>query len=169
VAGYRVCLISERAIAPALRRELAELLSGILDDGPLYAGEAWRTIPPAFRAVVSRDGRVVGQASGFAVETEPDVDLVGLGDVAVDPQHRRRGLARALCRLVTDEARRRGAAVALAKTKPLRTVLGDLGYRPVTTFAYYHEQHGACLRHPDWMAVAWRAHPTPVRLREGDF
>jgi GNAT superfamily N-acetyltransferase len=165
-----VVLLREDAIGPALRLELGELLADILDDGPRYRGEAWRTLRPCFRAVALDDARrPVGQGSGFAVGTCPDVRLFGLGDVAVHPRHRRRGVARALCAAVTAEARRQGAGVVLAKTKPLRGVLGELGYEPVTGFAYYYEHAGACVRHPDWMAHVTRPHPTPVQLDEGDF
>jgi GNAT superfamily N-acetyltransferase len=163
-------VLPEEEIDSALRARLAALLAGILDEGPRYAAEGWRTLRPRFRAIaLDAGGAPAGQASGFAVATEPDIALFGLGDVAVHPRHRRRGIARRLCAAATAQARRAGAGAMLAKTKPLRGVLAELGYEPVTRFAYYSLDDGACVRHPDWMAVVWRSHPTPVRLGEGDF
>lgn len=168
--AYRVGLVDEASIDPPLRDALAALLAAILDEGPRYRGRAWRTIAPVYRALAfDAGGRPVGQASGFAVASEPDVAVFGLGDVAVDPAHRRRGLARELCRVATSEARRRRAGVLLAKTRPLRSVLGGLGYVAVSEFTFYYEDGAACLRHPDWMAAIETALPRPVRLAEGDF
>jgi GNAT superfamily N-acetyltransferase len=167
---YTTLVIDEASIAPSVRSRIGVLLASILDDGVRYRAEGWRTLRPRFRALAySEAGGLVAQASGFAVPSSPDVRLYGLGDVAVDPGHRRRGIARRLCAAVTEEASRRDAGVVLAKTQPLRTVLADLGYLPVTRFDYYHERDGACSRHPDWMALVRSRHPTPVRLAEGDF
>jgi GNAT superfamily N-acetyltransferase len=167
---YSTLVIDEAAIAPETRSRIGVLLASTLDDGPRYRAEGWRTLRPDFRALAACDaGDVVGHASGFVVPSRPDVRLYGLGDVAVEPRHRRRGIARRLCAAVTDEARRRDAGVLLAKTQPLRAVLADLGFQPVTRFDYYHEHDGTCSRHPDWMALVWCPHGTPVRLAEGDF
>lgn len=162
-------MLDEDAVGAPVRAAVGELLAGILDDGPRYRGQAWRTLRPAFRVLAREGDRPVAQVSGFHVQAEPDVCLYGLGDLAVDPQHRMRGLARRLCADATDEARRRGAGVLLAKTKPMRKVLHELGFVAVERFDYYYEDGGACVRHPDWMALVVDPHPTPVRLEEGDF
>jgi GNAT superfamily N-acetyltransferase len=167
---YTTLVVDEASLSADVRLRIGALLAGILDEGPRYRAEGWRTLRPRFRALaLSEAGDIVGQASGFVVPSTPDVRLYGLGDVAVDVRHRRRGIARRLCAAVTDEASRHDAGVVLAKTKPLRTVLADAGYRPVTRFVYYHESDGMCVRHPDWMALVRHAHPAPVRLAEGDF
>jgi GNAT superfamily N-acetyltransferase len=167
---YRFVVVAETCLAVALRRRIAALLSLTLDDGDLYRERAWRTLAPAFRVVaLGADGDVVGQGSCFAVPCTPAVALVGLGDVAVDPDHRRRGIARTLCRMATQEAWRRGARAALAKTVPLRSVLSDLGYVAVEDFRFYYELDGACVRHPNWMAAVRGDLPHRVRLAEGDF
>jgi GNAT superfamily N-acetyltransferase len=162
-------VLDEDAVGASLRARVGELLAGILDDGPRYRGEGWRTLRPCFRVVALDDGAPVGQVSGFAVEARPEVRLIGLGDLAVDPGHRMRGLARRLCAAATTEARRRGAGVMLAKTRPMRKVLGELGFVAVERFDYYYEEGGACVRHPDWMALVIERHAIPVRLEEGDF
>jgi GNAT superfamily N-acetyltransferase len=169
-APYRIDLVSEAALPDAVRTRLGELLTASFEEGNAYRGTAWRKLAPVFRVLATAaDGDVVGQASGIAIGTRPDIGLFGLGDVAVDRRHRGHGLARALCTLFTEEARRRGAGVAMARTTRLRSVLARLGYVPVTGFDYYFEEHGACVRFPDWMALVWRPHESPVCLEEGDF
>jgi GNAT superfamily N-acetyltransferase len=164
-----IAVLDERRLGAPRLAEIGELLAGILDDGPSYRGAGWRTLRPSFRALALDAGRLVGQVSAFDVATEPDVGLWGLGDLAVQPSHRGRGIARRLCAAAVAEARGRGAGVLLAKTRPMRKVLAELGFAAVADFDYYYEERGACVRHPDWMAAVLRAHPTPVRLHEGDF
>ncbi|MEA2256875.1 MAG: hypothetical protein QOG35_2920 [Solirubrobacteraceae bacterium] len=171
-APYRFLVVGESCLHPGMRARLATLLAGILDDGPSYLDAAWRTLPPAFRVVaLAPEAAVVGQASCFWVPCVPAAPVLGLGDVAVDPAHRRRQVARTLCRMATHEGRRRGARAVVAKTKPLRSVLGDLGYAAIEDFRFYYEDLGAhaCARHPDWMAAAFGEVPARLRLVEGDF
>jgi predicted N-acetyltransferase YhbS len=164
-----ITVLDEEAIGAALRAAVGDLLAGILDDGARYRGQGWRTLRPCFRVFALDAGEPVAQVSGFEIRARPDVRVYGLGDLAVDPRHRRRGLARRLCGEVTVEARRRGAGVLLAKTKPMRKVLSELGFVAVERFDYYYEHDGACVRHPDWMALVVDRHPVPVHLHEGDF
>jgi predicted N-acetyltransferase YhbS len=169
---YRFLVVGESCLHPGMRARLATLLAGILDDGQRYLEDAWRTLPPAFRVVaLGPEGAVVGQASCFWVPCVPAARVLGLGDVAVDPEHRRRQVARTLCRLATREGRRRGARAVVAKTTPLRSVLGDLGYVAIDDFRFYYEDEGAraCARHPDWMAAAFGEVPPRLRFVEGDF
>jgi GNAT superfamily N-acetyltransferase len=168
--GHRFLLVAERDLDPRLRGLIGELLAATLDAGPAYLGRAWRTIEPFVRAVaLDRSGAVVGHAAGFRVPSRPAARIHGLGDVAVDPRHRRRGAARRLCALVTDACWRDGADAVVAKTTPLRGVLGDLGFTAVTDFRLYYEERGACVRHPDWMAAFATELPRPLQLLEGDF
>lgn len=165
-----IVLVEEQRLDPALRAAVGELLAAILDDGPAYRGAGWRTLRPRFRVLaLDACGRLGGQVSAFAVGTQPDVGLFGLGDLAVDPRRRGRGVARELCAAAVDGARRRGAGVLLTKTQPMRKVLVELGFAAVERFDYYYEEAGACVRHPDWMAAVLRAHPRPIRLDDGDF
>ena len=166
---YRVQLVEDGALEPPLRAALGRLLAANLSDGDVYLGGAVRLLAPAFRAVAFEGCQPVGHAAGFFVGAEPDVGVLGLGDVAVDPAHRRHGLARVMCRLVTEAGWARGASVALAKTRPLRRALAELGYRPVTGFAYWYLEDGACVRHPDWMAAVREPRAARVRLLDGDF
>jgi predicted N-acetyltransferase YhbS len=86
------------------------------------------------------------------VSCRPATALLGLGDVAVAPDHRRRGVARTVCALATQEGWRLHASAILAKTKPLRGVLGDLGFEPVSEGRFYYVDGGRAGRTP----TGWR-------------
>jgi GNAT superfamily N-acetyltransferase len=167
---YGFLTVAEAGLQRDLRRGLATLLAATLDEGERYVRTAWRTLPPAFRIVaLDEGGEPVGQASCFWVPSRPAARLLGLGDVAVAPDHRRRGLARAVCRLATAEGWRLHAAGILAKTKPLRTVLADLGYVAIEDGRFFYYEDGVPTSHPDWMAAIRAPLPTPLELEEGDF
>jgi GNAT superfamily N-acetyltransferase len=167
---YRYLVVDEDGIGSDLRRGLAVLLSAILEDGERYRRRAWRTLRPAFRVVaVQADGEPVGQASCFWVPTRPPIRLIGLGDVAVAPDHRRRQVARTVCGLAVQEAwRLRGAAILL-KTKPLRTVFADLAFEAATGGRFFYVENGTPTVHPDWMAAVSAELPAKIELEEGDF
>lgn len=168
--AYRFLTVPEDGLQRDLRRGLSTLLSATLDDGERYLRTAWRTLAPAFRVIALDDaGDPIGQASCFWVPSRPPVRLLGLGDVAVAPDHRRRGVARAVCSLATAEGWRLHAAGILAKTKPLRTVLADLGYVAIEDGRFYYVEGGVPTSHPDWMAAVRAPLPTPLELEEGDF
>jgi len=168
---YRFLVVQEDGIGIELRHGLAMLLAAILDDGEVYRRRAWRTLRPTFRVVATQaDGEPVGQASGFAVPTRPPVRLVGIGDVAVAPEHRRRNVARTLCAVATQEAWRLHAAAILLKTKPLRKVFADLGFGEVATDGpFFYLENGERAVHPDWMAAFATGLPPSIELEEGDF
>jgi GNAT superfamily N-acetyltransferase len=167
---YRFMVIDEAGVGTALRAGLVALLSTTLDDGERYRPDAWRTLRPAFRVVALDDaGQPVGQASCFWVPCRPQTALLGLGDVCVEPEHRRRRVARTVCTLATAEGWRLHASAMLAKTRPLRTVLADLGYVPATDGRFFHLEGGVRTVHPDWMAAIRTSLPDAVRLEEGDF
>jgi hypothetical protein len=153
-----------------LRAGLVALLSTTLADGERYRPDAWRTLRPAFRVVaLDHGGRPVGQASCFWVPCRPPTALLGLGDVCVEPEHRHRRVARTVCTLATAEGWRLHASAMLAKTRPLRTVLADLGYVPATDGRFFHLERGERRVHPDWMAAIRTPLPDAVHLEEGDF
>jgi GNAT superfamily N-acetyltransferase len=167
---YRFMVVDEAGVGLALRVGLVVLLSATLDDGERYRPDAWRTLRPAFRVVALEEGgRPVGQASCFWVPCRPAARLLGLGDVCVAPEHRRRGVARTVCTLATAEGWRLHASAMLAKTRPLRTVLADLGYVPAADGRFVHLQAGVRTVHPDWMAAIRTPLPDVLRLEEGDF
>jgi GNAT superfamily N-acetyltransferase len=166
---YRFMVVDEAGVGSALRAALVALLSATLDDGERYRPDAWRTLRPAFRVVALDEGRPVGHASCFWVPCRPAVRLLGLGDVCVEPGHRRRGVARTACTLATAEGWRLHAGAMLAKTRPLRTVLADLGYVPAADGRFFHLRAGVRTVHPDWMAAIRTPLPEAVRLEEGDF
>jgi GNAT superfamily N-acetyltransferase len=163
-------VLDEAGVGSALRAGLVALMSATLDDGERYRPAAWRTLPPAFRVVaLDEAGRPIGQASGFWVPCRPATPLLGLGDVCVEPGHRRRGVARSVCTLATAEGWRLHASAILAKTRPLRAVLADLGYVPAADGRFFCLKAGVRTVHPDWMAAIRAPLPAAVRLEEGDF
>ena len=99
----------------------------------------------------------------------PPTRLVGIGDVAVAPDHRHRQVARTLCTLATQEAWRLHASAILLKTKPLRTVFGELGFVAATDGRFFYKENGTRTVHPDWMAAVGAGLPAAIELEEGDF
>jgi predicted N-acetyltransferase YhbS len=167
---YGFLIVGEDGLGDALRRDIAALLAATLDEGERYRATAWRTLRPAFRVVaLTPGGEAIGQASCFWVPCQPPVRLLGLGDVAVAPAHRRRQVARTVCAIATSEGWRLHASAMLAKTTPLRTVLADLGYVPATDGRFYWSENGTRHVHPLWMAAVRAELPTAVQLEEGDF
>jgi len=167
---YRYMVVGEEGIGTELLGGLATLLSATLDEGERYRERAWRTLRPAFRVVaLAGDGAPVGQASCFWVPCQPACRLLGLGDVAVAPAHRRRQVARTVCALATAEAWRLHAGAILAKTTLLRTVLAALEFTTATDGRFYWLDDGGRAVHPDWMAAVHAPLPARVRLEEGDF
>jgi ribosomal protein S18 acetylase RimI-like enzyme len=63
------------------------------------------------------DGELVGFIVGFQSQTQPSVAYVHF--IAVDPEHRHRGLARTLYELFFEAARARGCGVVEAITAPI--------------------------------------------------
>jgi GNAT superfamily N-acetyltransferase len=168
-ATYRYLVVDEDGIDVELRHELAMLLAAILDDGEVYRRRAWRTLRPTFRVVALADAGPVGQASCFWVPTRPPIRLLGIGDVAVAPEHRRRQIARTLCATATREADRLHAAAILLKTRPLRAVFSALGFEASVDGRFFYVENGARTVHPDWMALLRGPVPPAVELEEGDF
>ena len=167
---YRYLVVAEDGLGLELRHGLAMLLAATLDDGEVYRRRAWRTLRPTFRVIaLQADGEPVGQASCFSVPTRPPIRLVGLGDVAVAPEHRGRQVARTLCGLAVQEAWRLHASAILLKTKPLRGVFRGLGFAEATDGRFFYRENGTPTVHPDWMAAVSGELPPTVELEEGDF
>jgi hypothetical protein len=168
--AYQYLTVGEDGLAPRLRGAVAALLEATLDDGEAYRERAWRTLRPAFRVIaLAPGGAVAGQASCFWVPCRPPTRLLGLGDVAVAHEHRRRKVARTACGIAVREGWRLHACAILAKTKPLRTVLGDLGFAEATDGRFWFAEDGGRGVHPDWMAAVREPLPAIVLLEEGDF
>jgi ribosomal protein S18 acetylase RimI-like enzyme len=98
----------------------------------------WLTLPRAAYAqgfVWEEDGRLVGNASLMGVEGYPG--RMVLANVAVDPDHRRKGIARALVQASVDSARRRGGTKILLQVESDNQGALDLytflGFRALTT------------------------------------
>jgi GNAT superfamily N-acetyltransferase len=166
---YRYLVVDEDGLEDGLRRSLAVLLAAILDDPERYRRRAWRTLRPTFRVVALQAGEAIGQISAFLVPTRPSIRLIGLGDAAVEPDHRGRGVGRTLCSLATQEAWRLHAGAILLKTKPMRTVFFDLGFAAATDGPFFFFEHGERTTHPDWMAAFAVDVPPSIELEEGDF
>ena len=170
VMPYRFMVVAEDGLGAELLGALAELLSTSLDEGKRYRGRAWRTLRPAFRVVaLDGAGAPAGQASCFWLPCQPACRLIGLGDVAVAPAHRRRKVAATACALATAEAWRLHASAVLAKTTLLRTVLSNLGFEASTNGPFFYVEDGRRTAHPDWMAAVRSPLPSSLRLEEGDF
>jgi GNAT superfamily N-acetyltransferase len=167
---YRYLVADEDGLEADLRQGLAVLLSASLDDGERYRRRAWRTLRPSFRVVaLQADGEPIGQISAFWVPTRPQIRLAGLGDAAVAPDHRRRGVGRTVCGLATQEAWRLHASAILLKTKPMRKVFADLGFAAASDGPFFYFENGERTTHPDWMAAFAVDVPPAVELEEGDF
>jgi GNAT superfamily N-acetyltransferase len=164
----RFLVIGEEDLEAHLRARLSRLLAATLDDGPAYLATASRTLVPFARALAIADGSPVGHAACFRVPCRPQVEVRGLGDVAVDGRHRGRGIARRLCEMATAACWNDGAEVIVAKTRPLRRVAAELGYTAVEDFSVYVEDRTSCWRHPEWMAARRSVLPR-LQLLEGDF
>ena len=168
---HRVEFIAEALLEESDRESIATLLAGAFGrHKDSYRTRGWRTIPPTFRVIARADAQIVGQLSVFDIATDPQRRLFGLGDVAVTPDRRRRGVARSLVEHAVEECWRRGADVVLTDTGVLRQVFIALGFAPIPRFAFYYERDGACRCHALWLAAAKTPVPRPrLRLLEGDF
>ena len=74
-----------------------------------FLRELVSNVPQGFAIVAEVEARVVGFATGFVTVSGVIAErMVHLGDLYVDPELRRRGIATALLNEVTDQARSRG-------------------------------------------------------------
>ena len=164
-------LVPEADLDEQTLRELSGLLSSVMKRlGPQYAERPWRRIRPEYRGIARMDGEIVGQLSAFRVRTEPERVLYGLGDLAVAPHARGRGVAVELGESITQECWRRGGEILLVDTVTHRARDWRTGHAPVPRFRFWYERDGACHWHPNWTTKI--RHPEPrvrLRLEEGDF
>ena len=164
-------LVSEDDLDDVTLRELSGLLSSVMQRlGSQYAERPWRRLRPEYRCIARVDGEIVGQVSAFRVETDPPRVLYGIGDLAVAPRARGRGVAVSLGEAVSGECWRRGGEVLLADTVTHLARDFRTGHAPVPRFRFYYERDGACHWHPNWTTRIH--HPEPrvrLRLEEGDF
>jgi GNAT superfamily N-acetyltransferase len=104
-------------------------------DGAVSAvlAERLAEVPGAFSLVARLDGAAVGLANCFThFSTFAAMPIVNIHDVVVLPQHRGKGLARALFAAIEDEARARGACKitleVLSGNSRAKTLYASLGY-----------------------------------------
>jgi mycothiol synthase len=110
------------------------------------AWEAWRTSPtfdPPLWRVAFKGDDIAGQILNYLGELEPDGSRTGFTEaISVQPEHRRRGLARALLaaslRAVRDAgASRAGLGVDSHNPNQAQALYASMGYEVVTvTFTY---------------------------------
>ena len=81
---------------------------------PAWHDESWETHAEDVMQAVRGGGVLIaehgGEAAGFALAWSEGLGAVKLGDLYVRPEHRGRGIGRALVRAVAELARSRGAA-----------------------------------------------------------
>ncbi len=168
---WAVEVVDEQGLRREDRRAVGELLAAAFD----YAGyreDGHRGVVPEFRVLVrGRGGRLLGQRSAFRLENDRGLVAYGLGDAAVHPPARRRGIGAALVEAGIEEARRRGAQAILTYTEPLAGHYRRRGFRPA----------GDMIAAPDLpehrqMALLWMADglaaPSacdPLWIEPGDF
>lgn len=164
-------IVSESDLDETTLRELSGLLSSVMKRlGPQYAERPWRRIRPERRAIARIEGEIVGQLSAFRIGCDPPRVLYGLGDLAVAPRARGRGVAVRLGDDMTQECWRRGGEILLVDTVTHKARDFRTGHAPVPRFRFWYERDGACHWHPNWTAKV--RHPEPrvrLRLEEGDF
>lgn len=169
--AYAVETAEEVGLSEADLRMVRGLLAAqIPTHADEYAERGWRRLRPEFRTLARADGKVIGQESAFAIDTEPGRRLYGLGDAVVRRDRRGHGIARALTERAVAECWSRGAEILLTDSFALRGVFVGLGFAPVPRFAFYYEREGRCRWHPGWLAAVRVPVPRPrLRLAEGDY
>lgn len=111
---------------------------------------AWTQQPPRWRVLASEleSGELIGQAG--LVELTAD-GVIGISDVAVGENHRRRGVATLLLTESSRFAAEHGVPVMVDTGDPgLRRVLGRLGFERTVDEVVLVVEHGT-LTMPNWM------------------
>jgi predicted N-acetyltransferase YhbS len=117
----------------AAREALLDLAYGPARFGkPSHRLRAGRNPADGLSLVAVEHGRVVGTVRLWAVTAGPASPSLLLGPLAVDPDHRRRGIGTALMRRALHEAQRRGHRAVL--------LVGDASY--YSRFGFSAEQTG---------------------------
>ena len=115
-------------------------------DGPARAAETARTLrePTHHLLLAYADGEPVGFVSGVEV-THPDKRTeMMLYELAVDEQHRRRGIGRALVRALADLAAEQGCPTMFVLTERTNEAA-------IATYAF-----GDPIREDDFVMFTWR-------------
>lgn len=99
---------------------------------------SWHLLPPAARPsgfVWEVDGNVVGNASLLKVDGHPDRWV--LVNVAVHPQHQRKGIARSMVKASVDKVRRKGGKEIILQVdrdnRGAQILYASHGFRPLIT------------------------------------
>ncbi len=79
-----------------------------------------RQAHPLISLVAERDGTILGHIlfSPVALDSRPDLRIMGLAPMAVAPEHQRSGIGSALVRAGLDECRQRGFSAAVVLGHP---------------------------------------------------
>jgi GNAT superfamily N-acetyltransferase len=91
----------------------------------------WTKHPPTYRALIWDGGVLVGNEIGCRLECTPSIALYGVGDLAVRPEWRGRGIAKALGGATREEAARRNADAIVCSTVELGRYSVAKGWEPV--------------------------------------
>jgi ribosomal protein S18 acetylase RimI-like enzyme len=121
--------------ADALERSEDEF-QRLLPDGRLTAGHQ-------IRSMINESGQRVGQA-WYVTEDRPIGRVVFIYDIAVDPEHRRKGHAQASLRAIEDDARSMGCIGV-----QLHVFGGNAGARDLYRKADYEETDVMMLKRVD--------------------
>ena len=130
VPDLRSEVIAEEDLTDEMRALAGELLfecfgvEGTLD-------RAWVHHPPNYRALIWDGDVLVGQEMGCVLECSPPIALFGVGDLAVHPQWRGRGIAKTLGHMTHDEAISRNAHAILCSTVELGPYTLKFGWEPI--------------------------------------
>lgn len=123
-------LLAEEDVTDEIRALAGELLVECF--GAEQARErAWVHHPPAYRALIWDGDVLVGNEMGCLLECTPQISLFGVGDLAVRPEWRGRGIAKTLGRMTREEAERRNAHAILCSTVELGPHTLKFGWVPV--------------------------------------
>ena len=95
----------------------------------------------AVALVADASGRVVGYLVGWVI-----ADELHVGNIAVAPGHRRRGIARAMLGTLLRAAVEEGAVLATLEVRPSNRaawgLYGSFGFRPVAVRTGYYTDNG---------------------------
>jgi predicted N-acetyltransferase YhbS len=134
--AYTFDRVSERHLRVNDRRHLGRLLAHAFGDEEVRQAAHYGD-PPSVRVIARHNGVPVAQAGVFRLRTprESHITVLGIGDVAVHPAHRGRGLARATVTRALAIAHGQHPQLIVARSEPLKSLLARHGFRPILASA----------------------------------
>jgi GNAT superfamily N-acetyltransferase len=164
-------IVKEDELGDADRAATCELLAiAFPGHAEAYASRGWRLIEPHLR-MLARDGAtVVAVASAFRLKSDRPLEVWGLGDGAVHPDHRRTGIGRKGILALATEVLSRKPDVVITDTAAFARISRNLGGRPVEPGEVWWEIDGERRSKPHWwMYEREPGLARPLRLEQGDF